>query len=322
MDDILAQVLNGCKLAGELEGCLATLANQPQLLLSSCEKVVDTFNKVIYSLSLQTSQHLVLGEPLHSGPRLGLTMGEGSSSHGFMQPCMDVMNQENEIGGLGIGGGSSRSMGMIDFGFNQSVEDVDMFGRRGEAPVIGGKISDEPSSSHRPSSRKRKDSAGARTIRVAAPRIGNTEIPPDDGYTWRKYGQKDILGSKFPRSYYRCTHKNFYGCEAKKKVQRLNEDPYTYEVSYCGEHTCQTSTSPLIISPPAPVPPPPPVTGATLTPATSLSTSINLGCWFSREVDSGRVPAAVSSSETPAGRDGDYPVADLAEVMFNSGSSG
>lgn len=38
-------------------------------------------------------------------------------------------------------------------------------------------------------------------MRVAAPRIGNTEIPPDDGYTWRKYGQKDILGSKFPRYY-------------------------------------------------------------------------------------------------------------------------
>ena len=123
------------------------------------------------------------------------------------------------------------------------------------------------------------------------------------------------------RSYYRCTHKNFYGCEAKKKVQRLTEDPYTYEVTYCGEHTCQTSTSPLIISSLSP-PPPPPVTGSTLTPATSLSTSVNLASWFSREVDSGRAAAAPSSSETPVGRDGDYLVADLAEVMFNSGSSG
>lgn len=45
----------------------------------------------------------------------------------------------------------------------------------------------------------RKDSSGMKTIRVPAVRIGNMENPPDDGYTWRKYGQKDILGSIFPR---------------------------------------------------------------------------------------------------------------------------
>jgi hypothetical protein len=28
---------------------------------------------------------------------------------------------------------------------------------------------------------------------------GNADQPPDDGYTWRKYGQKDILGSRYPR---------------------------------------------------------------------------------------------------------------------------
>lgn len=25
------------------------------------------------------------------------------------------------------------------------------------------------------------------------------EGPTDDGYSWRKYGQKDILGAKYPR---------------------------------------------------------------------------------------------------------------------------
>ena len=28
---------------------------------------------------------------------------------------------------------------------------------------------------------------------------GGIEAPLDDGYSWRKYGQKDILGAKHPR---------------------------------------------------------------------------------------------------------------------------
>ena len=37
------------------------------------------------------------------------------------------------------------------------------------------------------------------TMMVPVQRTGNTDLPPDDGYTWRKYGQKDILGSRYPR---------------------------------------------------------------------------------------------------------------------------
>ncbi|KAI9072546.1 hypothetical protein K1719_045505 [Acacia pycnantha] len=60
----------------------------------------------------------------------------------------------------------------------------------------------------------------------------------DDGYSWRKYGQKDILGSKFPRGYYRCTHRNVQGCLATKQVQRSDEDPTILEITYRGRHTC------------------------------------------------------------------------------------
>ncbi|KAL6322912.1 hypothetical protein AAG906_021817 [Vitis piasezkii] len=37
----------------------------------------------------------------------------------------------------------------------------------------------------------------------------------DDGYKWRKYGQKVVKNSLHPRSYYRCTHTN---CRVKKRV--------------------------------------------------------------------------------------------------------
>ncbi|KAL6655808.1 hypothetical protein ACP70R_006634 [Stipagrostis hirtigluma subsp. patula] len=60
----------------------------------------------------------------------------------------------------------------------------------------------------------------------------------DDGYSWRKYGRKDVLGAKHPRGYYRCAHRNSQGCQAKKTVQRVDCDPLLFDVVYQGEHTC------------------------------------------------------------------------------------
>ncbi|KAK2966501.1 hypothetical protein RJ640_019030 [Escallonia rubra] len=71
----------------------------------------------------------------------------------------------------------------------------------------------------------------------------------DDGYSWRKYGQKDILGATYPRSYYRCTYRNTQSCWATKQVQRSEEDPTIFEITYRGKHTChQASNS---VAPPA-----------------------------------------------------------------------
>ncbi|PON50096.1 WRKY domain containing protein [Parasponia andersonii] len=64
------------------------------------------------------------------------------------------------------------------------------------------------------------------------------EGPLDDGFSWRKYGQKDILGAKYPRGYYRCTHRNVQGCLATKQVQRSDEDSTIFEITYRGRHTC------------------------------------------------------------------------------------
>ncbi|KAG2268206.1 hypothetical protein Bca52824_062761 [Brassica carinata] len=56
--------------------------------------------------------------------------------------------------------------------------------------------------------------------------------PADDGYNWRKYGQKQVKGSEFPRSYYKCTNP---GCPVKKKVERSLDGQVT-EIIYKGQH--------------------------------------------------------------------------------------
>lgn len=54
----------------------------------------------------------------------------------------------------------------------------------------------------------------------------------EDGYNWRKYGQKQVKGSEYPRSYYKCTHPN---CQVKKKVERSHDGQIT-EIVYKSNH--------------------------------------------------------------------------------------
>jgi len=57
----------------------------------------------------------------------------------------------------------------------------------------------------------------------------------DDGYNWRKYGQKQVKASENPRSYYKCTYPN---CPTKKKVERSFDGQIT-EIVYKGNHNHQ-----------------------------------------------------------------------------------
>ncbi|KAG0489365.1 hypothetical protein HPP92_008176 [Vanilla planifolia] len=56
----------------------------------------------------------------------------------------------------------------------------------------------------------------------------------EDGYRWRKYGQKAVKNSPYPRSYYRCTAQK---CLVKKRVERSHQDPTVVITTYEGQHT-------------------------------------------------------------------------------------
>ncbi|XVF24312.1 hypothetical protein REPUB_Repub13aG0116900 [Reevesia pubescens] len=361
MEETFSLILHGCKLAKDLESNLANLANQPEILSKSCDDIIKIFGTAKEGLNNAHHQdpalftHLLGREiqsntsssssqqqqQLQSDPSLQEWLKYG----GVITQAMDMIQQQllagktsttpfeiNKMGGKNLLEASAASLLLKgSIGGEIQAMDVSESGRGSSS-----------SSSQRP--RRRKDDEEKCTRRVAAPQIGNTDLPPDDNYTWRKYGQKEILGSTYPRAYYRCTHQKMYNCPAKKQVQRLDNDFYTFEVTYIGQHTCHMSST----APSIPLPPPPTtsieittqdqtqmlMTQAMVTQPTptNSSTSVPLGRWLSMEFSlgsgsggsgSGRGAAGGSTTGSRYGRDVvDYPaVADMADVMFNSGSS-
>ncbi|KAL5200592.1 hypothetical protein ABZP36_021795 [Zizania latifolia] len=135
--------------------------------------------------------------------------------------------------------------------------------------AAGGDRSDSPRSADESSGRTARDVAHQEHQDVPKRRKGlpkwtekirvsdaNLEATPEDGFSWRKYGQKDILGAKFPRGYYRCTYRNAQGCLATKQVQRSDSDLCVFDVTYHGAHTCHQKQR-HATSPPGCNPPPP-----------------------------------------------------------------
>ncbi|KAJ1254170.1 hypothetical protein BS78_K309800 [Paspalum vaginatum] len=354
MDDVLLQIHEGFRLAEELMAELPATQNDPAYLAERCHGIVQAYAAAI---RLVHQHHGSADTPLPSPPPLGGGTAEGGNLQqlDLLRPLLGGAapssapfphHQHHMIGRL-----------LEASPFNNMPADAFGSGTSFVRPVRRQQASSSRSSppvQPRQHRRRTRESGERMMILVPVQRTGNTDLPPDDGYTWRKYGQKDILGSRYPRSYYRCTHKNYYGCEAKKKVQRLDDDPFMYEVTYCGNHTCLTSTTPLLTLP-ASAAATSTTTSNRLTssptgssaaaailagqdvvmaaaehPARALSTAIQLGIsWMpsglvgpSATAGEGSSAQVVNVPAASSGRDAEYPVMDFADAMFNSGSSG
>ncbi|KAI4979386.1 hypothetical protein ZWY2020_016139 [Hordeum vulgare] len=360
MDDVVSQIGEAFRLAGELMGDLPTATqNDPAYLAARCYGIARAYNTAIRMLQHYGAGAVPAQRPLDLlRPRgteeaaagvASQVLGEAATTthlqEPFQTPAVARAPPHAVADVAGTSGGPVRRLASSRSpppaqprqGRRRYVRELAQhvrFHASVEYVQPPREVTDD-------STMSRRDSGHRETMLVPAHRMGNTEIPPDDGYTWRKYGQKDILGSRFPRSYYRCTHKNYYGCDAKKKVQRLDDDPFMYEVTYCGSHSCLTSTTPLLNFPTATATATNSPTAATgssglaradqfMAPAeqVAVSTSMHLGVGWMPVSFQGVVAgsgagrgsgADMLTNVSTAARDTDYPALDLADVMFNSG---
>ncbi|XP_037497086.1 WRKY transcription factor 1 isoform X2 [Jatropha curcas] len=109
-------------------------------------------------------------------------------------------------------------------------------------PSESNKIQDEVDIDDEPHSKRQKK--GNRSVeptsldkltnepRLVVQTLSEVDIV-NDGYRWRKYGQKLVKGNPNPRSYYRCSSP---GCPVKKHVERASHDPKVVITSYEGQH--------------------------------------------------------------------------------------
>ncbi|CAM6022350.1 unnamed protein product [Sphagnum balticum] len=130
-----------------------------------------------------------------------------------------TMNPETPTSSLSLG---SSSEGDDDAERRSSSPDVNLLG---SARVV---------SRNRP--RKKGGAKRVREPRYAIKTRTDVDIM-DDGFKWRKYGQKAVKNSPHPRNYYRCTTPN---CPVRKRVERSCEDSGLVITTYEGTHTHQT----------------------------------------------------------------------------------
>ncbi|XP_066335291.1 probable WRKY transcription factor 75 [Miscanthus floridulus] len=171
--------------------------------------------------------HMLFGATTHAQPSSATpnsynfmaTAGTGTSGGGL---------HDHERGQHSGHGGRSSSSFFAELSNNDSKDGgapVAADSGRGESSAAAGEVD-------RPAARRKGDKKERRP-RYAFQTRSQVDIL-DDGYRWRKYGQKAVKNNKFPRSYYRCTHQ---GCNVKKQVQRLSRDEGVVVTTYEGTHT-------------------------------------------------------------------------------------
>ncbi|KAE9610655.1 hypothetical protein Lal_00029670 [Lupinus albus] len=142
-------------------------------------------------------------------------------------------------GGGGGGGGGSETLATLNSSISSSSteagaeEDSGKSKKDGHVKGEGGENSKKGNKDKKKGEKKQKEPRFAFMTKSEVDHL-------EDGYRWRKYGQKAVKNSPYPRSYYRCTTQK---CTVKKRVERSFQDPTTVVTTYEGQHNHPVPTS-------------------------------------------------------------------------------
>nr|CAB3478714.1 unnamed protein product [Digitaria exilis] len=188
-----------------------------------------TKKKVERSLDGQITEIVYKGTHNHAKPQN--TRRNSSAAAQLLQLQGGDASGEHSFGGTPVATPENSS---ASFGDDEAAG--------GGSPRAGNAGGDEFDEDEPDSKRWRKDGdgegismAGNRTVReprVVVQTMSDIDIL-DDGYRWRKYGQKVVKGNPNPRSYYKCTTA---GCPVRKHVERASHDLRAVITTYEGKH--------------------------------------------------------------------------------------
>ncbi|KAK9675971.1 hypothetical protein RND81_11G045000 [Saponaria officinalis] len=195
--------------------------------------------KVERSLDGQVTEIIYKGQHNHDPPQKrskdGVNHNKDLGPHGNSEPGMlAIVGVTNTSESMGF---SSRRDQESSLATEEHLSsDEDEVGNNGTRESGG--CEDEPDAKRRNTEvRVSEQSVAASHRTVSEPRIivqTTSEVDLlDDGYRWRKYGQKVVKGNPYPRSYYKCT---YTGCNVRKHVERAATDPKAVVTTYEGKH--------------------------------------------------------------------------------------
>ncbi|XP_023554807.1 probable WRKY transcription factor 28 isoform X1 [Cucurbita pepo subsp. pepo] len=147
------------------------------------------------------------------------------SSSEVISPVDDVSKNKASCGGKNLNQSSTTQNSSVSSSSNEAVVEEDSIKSIKEDP----KDEEKSKKQNNISKKKEKRQREPRFAFLTKSEIDHLE----DGYRWRKYGQKAVKNSPYPRSYYRCTSQK---CLVKKRVERSYQDPSVVITTYEGQH--------------------------------------------------------------------------------------
>ncbi|XP_027332031.1 WRKY transcription factor 71-like [Abrus precatorius] len=193
--------------------------------------------------STPSSQHFQgLDNPSHSSFTDYL---HGSMDYNTLSKAFDLSCSSSEVissiddnpkkpstgDSVGISGNQSTPNSSVSSSSNEAeavIEEDSTKSHKDKQPK-GCEEGDEKSKKENKPKKKEKKAREPRFAFLTKSEIDHLE----DGYRWRKYGQKAVKNSPYPRSYYRCTSQK---CSVKKRVERSFQDPSIVITTYEGQH--------------------------------------------------------------------------------------